>query len=94
MSDGPATIWRDKSIDLNGASQQVFPDVGYNGCQERFVANPSAANNIWVNPFGNAAVAGGKGSFLVAPGGYWSTQSTNAINVIGTNGQACTAGER
>jgi hypothetical protein len=94
MSDGPASVWRDKSIALSGADQVLFGDVGYNGCQERFIANPSTANNLWVNPFGNAAVAGGQGSFLIAPGGYWSTQSTNAIHVIGTNGQVCTAGER
>lgn len=94
MSDGPASYLRDKSIDLTGVSQAVFTDVGYNGMQERFIANPSAANNIWVNPFGGTAAANAKGCFLLAPGGYWSCQSVGAVNVIGTAGQACTAGER
>lgn len=94
MSDGPASYWRDKSVDLTGVSQAVFADVGYNTIQERFIANPSAAANLWVNPFGGAAVANGKGCFLLAPGGYWGSQSVNAMNVLGTPGQAATAGER
>jgi hypothetical protein len=47
----------------------VFADAGYNGIEERFISNPNAANPVWINPFGNAAVANGKGSFLLAAGG-------------------------
>jgi hypothetical protein len=56
-----ATPFRDKSLDLTGASQQVFADAGYKGIEERFIANPNAANAVWINPFGNAAVANDPG---------------------------------
>lgn len=90
----PSTPFRDKSLDLTGVSQQVFADAGYQGAEERFIANPNAANAIWINPFGNAAVVNGKGSFLLAAGALWATKATNAINAIGTNLDKLTAGER
>jgi hypothetical protein len=89
-----ASAYRNNSIDLTGASQQVFADVGYQGIEERFIANPNAANPVWINALGGAAVVNGKGSFLLAAGGYWATKHTGVVNVIGTNGDKLTAGER
>jgi len=90
----PSTPLRDKSIDLTGVSQAVFADAGYNGIEERFIANPNAANAVWVNPFGGVAAANAKGCFLLAAGGYWATKSTGAVNVIGTASEKLTAGKR
>jgi hypothetical protein len=66
----------------------VFADAGYNGIEERFIANPNAANAVWVNPFGNAAVANGKGSFLLAAGGYWATNAPTRSTSSGQRRQA------
>lgn len=94
MSEGPASYFREKSIDLTGVSQPVFADVGYQGMEERFIANPSAANDIWINVFGGVAAPNAKGSFRLAPGGYYAVKTPGLVNVIGTAGQAATAGER
>ena len=90
----PSTPFRDKSIDLTGVSQAVFADAGVQGIEERFIANPNAANPVWINPFGNPAVVNGKGSFLLAAGSLWATKCTNAVNAIGTAADKLTAGER
>lgn len=89
-----ASPLRDKSAALTGASQTIFTDAGFNGIEERFLANPNAANPIWVNALGGAAVANGQGSFLLAAGGYWATKHTGVVNVIGTAADKITAGER
>lgn len=89
-----ATPFRDKSLDLSGASQVVFADAGYQGIEERFIANPNAANAIWINPLGGAAVVNGKGSFLLVAGALWATKCTNQVTAIGTAADKLTAGER
>ena len=97
MSDGPSSKARSYSLaggSVTGASQQLFPDAGYNGFEERFIMNPSAAATIWVNLFAGAAAANAADCFAIPPNGAWSGKVANQINVIGTAGQAITAGER
>jgi hypothetical protein len=90
----PSTPFIDRSVDLTGASQALFADVGFNGNQERTVHNPSAANPIAINPTGGAAVINGKGCIQIAAGGTFTGKWTNATTVIGTAGQKATALER
>jgi hypothetical protein len=77
---------------LTGASDTLFEDAGYAGCQVVFISNPNAANPIWVNPFGNAAVANGSGSVKLTAGETRFFQCTNKITVIGTAADKITAG--
>lgn len=82
---------------LSGSSQQLFPDVPAptaGSFQERWVSNPNAANSIWINLFGAAAVANGAGSMEIKAGGFWSGAVSSQINVIGTAADKVTAGQR
>lgn len=83
----------DRSIaSLSGASQSLFPDVGADGCVERFVHNPDPANSIAINLVGGTAALNTAGSITIEPHGFWSGRVSGAITVIGTVGSGVTAG--
>lgn len=95
MGTPPSSEPRDHSIaNASGASQNLFPSVPYASITERFIFNPNASGDIWVNIFGDAAAANTAGSFSIAPGQGWSGAVTGEINVVAALNADITAGER
>jgi hypothetical protein len=99
-STGPS-LWRKAAADgtvyvsaLTGVSQVAFPSVDIAGCRERLIANPSLTAYIYVNVTGDPAVANGAGTIPIPPLGSLFTEASNAMTVIGTNGQPITIRER
>lgn len=79
---------------LTGVSQSAFPEVPDGGIRERMISNPSLTSYIYINLTGDAAVANGAGTTPLAPLDTLFTETTNAVTVIGTSGQAITVRER
>jgi hypothetical protein len=87
--------FQDFSIaNASGASEELFPEVPWDGSIERFIFNPNAAGDIWVNLFGGVAAANTAGSIRLAPYEGWSGAGTGQVNVIAAAGADITAGQR
>jgi hypothetical protein len=90
-----ASAYTDHSIaSATGASQVLFAAKAFAEVGERFVHNPNAAGDIWVNPFGNAAVANGAGSIRLQPGQTLTLTNTNEVRIIAAAAAKVTAGQR
>jgi hypothetical protein len=61
---------------------------------ERFVFNPSATANVWINPFGGTAAANAIDCIYVPPLTGWSDKGTNALTAISDAASTVNAGER
>lgn len=91
----PSSKPRDYSLTLaDGTSEQVFPNATYGSFQERFIANPNEAGDLWVNIFGETAGANLQGSFAIPPKTGWVGATTQVINVAAASALVVTAGER
>lgn len=76
------------SITLGGTAQAL---AAANVARRGLLIQNVSAGDLWVSPFGNAAV-GAAGSFKIVAGGLWNVVHANALTIIGaTTGQLFTA---
>lgn len=81
---GPADLTDASISSATGSSQEAL--AADSDRRYLLIANPNAANAVWVNPTGGTAAANGAGSFRLAAGERWEpiVVPTDAINVIAT----------